>query len=133
MSLEPDQFRDVRCMLGVQPLSVRAIMQQILHLTGIPAGRIDELDRNIRLVTSFGIDDLSPVEAAKDVRIPSFIYQVRDDLMTYTADVQTIFNNMPVQEKQLFWIEGTTRRWDGYTYFSRHPEKMLAWFERYMA
>jgi len=133
ISREPEQFKNVRCMVGVQPLSVRAVMERILHLTGIPADRIDELDENIRLVTSFRLDDLSPLEAAKHVRIPSFIYQVRDDLMTYTSDVQAIFDNIPTEEKQLFWIEGTTRRWDGYSYFARHPEMMLAWFEKHMS
>ena len=132
ISREPSRFRDVRCLVGVQPLSVRAIMERMLHLIGIPADRIDELDRNIRLVTSFKLDDLSPIEAAKAIRIPSFIYQVRDDLMTYPGDVQTIFDNIPAVEKELLWIDGTTRRWDGYTYFSRHPERMLAWFAKYM-
>jgi AcrR family transcriptional regulator len=32
----------------------------------------------------------------------------------------------------LFWIEGTTRRWDGYTYFQRQPDRILEWFARFM-
>jgi hypothetical protein len=28
--------------------------------------------------------------------------------------VQIIFDNLAASEKDLFWIEGTTRRWDGY-------------------
>lgn len=35
-----------------------------------------------------------------------------------------------VEDKKLFWIEGTTRRWDGYDYFPEHPEQMLEWFNR---
>jgi uncharacterized protein len=132
MSLEPGRFKDVRCMVGAQPVSVRAIMSRTLDRVGIAPERIDELDRNLRVVTSFGIDELSPLEAAKDVRTPSFIYQVRDDAMTYSQDVQRIFDNIPTPDKELFWIDGTTRRWDGYTYFQRHPEKMLAWFASYM-
>ena len=133
MSRAPDAFKDVRCLVGVQPLSVRAIMARNLERLGIPAERIDELDQNLRLVTSFRLDELSPLEAAKAVRIPSYIYQVRDDLMTYPADVQAIFDNIPAAQKELDWIEGTTRRWDGYTHFARHPEKVLAWFEAHMA
>lgn len=133
MARNPEEFSDVRCMVGVQPLSVRAVMERALELAGIPAERIQELDRKIRLVTSFRIDDLSPVDAARNVRVPSFIYQVRDDRMINSAIVQTIFDNIPTPEKELYWVEGTTRRWDGYTYFSSHPEKMLAWFAKYMA
>jgi len=28
------------------------------------------------------------------------------------------------------WIEGTTRRFDGYNYFGQDPEKMMAWFAK---
>jgi pimeloyl-ACP methyl ester carboxylesterase len=133
MSRAPDQFRDVRCMVGVQPLAVPGLMKRVIGLIGIPADRIDQLDQEIRLVTSFRLGDLSPADAAKDFRVPSFIYQVREDVMSEAADVRTIFDNIGTEEKGLFWIDGTTRRWDGYTYFSRHPEKMLAWFEKYMA
>lgn len=40
-----------------------------------------------------------------------------------------MFDNIPVKEKKLFWIQGTTRRWDGYTYFQKEPKQMLEWFE----
>ena len=43
-----------------------------------------------------------------------------------------MFDNLPIKDKDLFWIMGTTRRWDGYTYFSKSPTKMLAWFKKYM-
>jgi hypothetical protein len=35
-------------------------------------------------------------------------------------------------EKELIWIEGTTRRFkDGYNWFGRHPEKVLAFLDKY--
>jgi len=37
------------------------------------------------------------------------------------------------KEKELIWIEGTTRRFkDGYSWFGRHPEKVLGFLEKYM-
>jgi hypothetical protein len=48
------------------------------------------------------------------------------------SDVQQIFDNMLVKDKKLFWIEGTTRRWDGYNYFPKHPEQTLEWFDTHM-
>jgi uncharacterized protein len=30
------------------------------------------------------------------------------------------------------WIHGTTRCWDGYLEFQRHPEPMLDWFAEHM-
>jgi hypothetical protein len=37
-----------------------------------------------------------------------------------------------VKDKKLFWIEGTTRRWDGYNYFPEHPKLMIEWFDTHM-
>ncbi len=48
-------------------------------------------------------------------------------------DMEMTFDKIPLKEKKLFWIEGTTRRWDGYAYFQHHPEQMLDWFATYMA
>ena len=46
--------------------------------------------------------------------------------------MQQIFDNIPAEDKKLFWIEGTTRRWDGYNYFPEHPEQMIEWFDTHM-
>jgi hypothetical protein len=48
------------------------------------------------------------------------------------SDVQQIFDNIPANDKKLFRIEGTTRRWDGYNYFPGHPEQMIEWFDTHM-
>jgi hypothetical protein len=33
----------------------------------------------------------------------------------------------------LYWIENATRRFkDGYNYFGRHPERIIAFFDKYM-
>jgi hypothetical protein len=58
--------------------------------------------------------------------------------MTRPEDVQAIFEAIPTGAdggpeipKDLWWIEGTTRRWDGYLHFQRHPDRALAWLERF--
>ncbi|MER7877436.1 hypothetical protein ABTY63_28480 [Streptomyces solisilvae] len=132
MARYPDAFENVRCLVGCQPLSPRYLLEKVMTSRGIPAERVDDLDELMRLKTSFTIDDLSPAPAAKSVRIPTFLYQVRDDAMTTPKDVQTIYDNMPIEAKKLFWIEGSTRRWDGYTYFQKDPSLMLDWFATYL-
>lgn len=92
-----------------------------------------ELDRNVKLITSFDLQGLSPVRAAEAVTTPTLLYQVHDDAMTVPSDVQSIFDAMPVKDKELFWVRGTTRRWDGYTHLQREPTRVLEWFERHMA
>ncbi|WP_193200930.1 alpha/beta hydrolase family protein [Nostoc sp. MG11] len=134
MSRHPEHLKDVhvRCLVGVQPLSPRFFLERQLDLIGVPADRIEELDRYIKLITSFDLHQLAPIQAAKSVTLPTLVYQVYDDVMTKPIDVQTIFDNMPARDKELFWVQGTTQRWDGYTYFQREPKVALDWFEKYM-
>lgn len=133
MSRHPDHFRDVRCLVGAQPLSPQFFYERLLDFAGVPADRIDELGRLVKINTSFAFQQLSPTQAAKDVKIPAFIYQVHDDSMTKPIDVQTIFDNILCKNKELLWIWETNRRWDGYNYFSKDPTKMLDWFDKYMS
>jgi hypothetical protein len=70
---------------------------------------------------------------------PSAFTSTRSDVAaavrvrTKAAPVSSaIFENIPIREKELLWIEGTTKRWDGYTRFAKEPGLMLAWFERNM-
>ena len=73
----------------------------------------------------------SPQAPARSVEVPTFIYQVHDDVMVTPSDVQAIYDAIPA-EKLLYWIRGTTRRWDGYLHFQRQPQQALDWFATYM-
>jgi hypothetical protein len=97
------------------------------------AERVDQLEREIQLVSSPTFDQMSPNVWARSVKTPTFLYQVHDDLMTTPADVQATFDAIPIPQKKLHWIHGTTLRWDGYLEFQRRPEPMLAWFDEYMS
>ena len=44
-----------------------------------------------------------------------------------------MFDDIPVAERKLQWIEHTTARWDGYLEFQRRPQPMLDWFAQYLA
>ena len=65
--------------------------------------------------------------------MPAFLYQVRRDSVTDPSHVQAMYDNIPVAEKKLEWIEGTTARFDGYLEFQRRPQPMLDWFAQYMS
>ncbi|WP_062792115.1 alpha/beta hydrolase family protein, partial [Sphingobium chlorophenolicum] len=132
MTRRPDAFEGVRCMVCPQPLSARVSLGRALERLGISNEYMERLDEKIRLYTSFSIDQFSPVPWAENVKIPTFLYQVREDVYTNPGDVQAIFDNIPISDKKLYWVEGTTRRWDGYTYFQRDPVQMLEWFDHYM-
>jgi hypothetical protein len=87
----------------------------------------------VRLRTSVGLEERVPQEWAKSVSVPTLPYQVRADSLTDPSDVQAMFDNIPVADKRLLWIEGTTAHWDGYLEFQRRPQPMLEWFDQHMA
>jgi hypothetical protein len=106
-------------------------------LTGAQIGHILQA-----MVDSFGQQLRSPIPRAPGTvavgvvlhrqRLRSDLIpdQVHDDVLTEPSDVQTMFDNIPVADKKLQWIHGTTRRWDGYLEFQRHPGPMLEWFAK---
>ncbi|OAT67866.1 hypothetical protein AWB85_12165 [Mycobacteroides immunogenum] len=130
MTRHPELFADVRALVAVQPISLRAMVERNLEMMSLE-DQFEAVDREVQLNLSFTIDQLSPLEYAKNCQVPTFILQVRDDALTKSSDVQSIFDNIPVDDKELFWIEDSTRRWDGYNYFSEHPEKLIDWFDKH--
>jgi uncharacterized protein len=132
MTDDPAAFHGVRCLVGPQPVTMKVIVERRLDLLGVPPDRVDELERRIVLRTSIGFARRMPTEWAKHVCVPTFLYQVHDDVLTRPNDIQTMFDNIPLADKKLTWISGTTARWDGYLEFQRRPDPMLEWFEKHM-
>jgi hypothetical protein len=133
MSKDSESFDGVRCLVGPQPVTMKRIVERRLALAGVPADRMDALERLVVLRTGIGFARRVPTEWAKSVCVPTFLYQVHDDVLTEPSDVQTMFDNIPLADKKLQWIDGTKARWDGYLEFQRRPEPMLAWFDKYMS
>ena len=132
MTRYPEAFDDVRCLVSPQPITPRYIAKRRLDAIGL-GDRLDDFNTLLRLQTSVGLERRIPQEWAKNVRVPTFLYQVHGDTLTEPEDVQTMFDNIPVADKKLQWIEGTTARWDGYLEFQRRPQPMLDWFAQHMS
>jgi hypothetical protein len=109
MTRFPAAFDGVRCLVAPQPVTPRIIVERRLAVMGL-GDRLDDFNTLIRLRTSVGLDQRVPQEWARNVRVPTFLYQVRGDILTHPSDVQAMFDNIPVAEKKLQWIEGTTAR-----------------------
>lgn len=122
----------MRCLVSPQPVTPRFIAERRLAVMGL-GGRLDDFNTLLRLRTSIGLERRVPQEWARSVRVPTFLYQVRGDTLTDPRDVQAMFDNIPVTDKKLQWLEGTTARWDGYLEFQRRPQPMLDWWAQYMS
>ncbi|GAB7045375.1 alpha/beta hydrolase [Catenuloplanes indicus] len=132
MTQFPDAFRGVRCLVGPQPVTASVIMGKRLAALGL-GDRLADFEQRIIARTGIGFGPRSPREWARNVRVPTLLYQVRGDVLTEPGDVQAMFDNLPVADKRLLWIDGTTARWDGYLEFQRRPEPMLDWFATHMS
>ena len=131
ISRRPELFENVCCMLSPLVVSMDALMGKFAHLQGV-SDYMDALDFEQKKLGGFENAAMSPHHFAADVKMPTFIVQVRNDAWTTPEDGQTTFDLLGSSEKELFWIEGTSRRFDGYNYFGQNPERMIAWFDRFM-
>lgn len=131
MTKRPDLFKDVKAFICPQPASMNYAMKEIATMQGL-GDYMEELDREQVKLGGFTNAEMSPHHYATNVKVPTFIVQVRDDVWTKSEDVQTTFDLLTVEDKKLFWIEGTTKRFDGYNYFGENPEQMVDFFDTYM-
>jgi esterase/lipase len=131
MSKQPEVFKNVKAFVCPQPASMNIGMKEILSLHGL-GEYMNEFDDEMCKQGGFTTSEMSPHPYASNVKIPTFIIQVREDVWSKPDDVQITYDLIPLKEKKLFWIDGTTQRFDGYNYFGRQPDQLIDWFDNYM-
>ena len=131
MFKHPKEFEEVRAIVAPQPILLSAFYRTILGHMGM-LDALPEVADALRRATSMEMKDMDMPPYATAVDIPTLLLQVRADTLTTLDDVQAIFDAMPTDQKDLIWIEGTNRRFDGYKYLPGNPKPMLDWFARFM-
>jgi hypothetical protein len=106
MTQFPAAFDGVRCLVAPQPVTAATIVERRLAVMGL-SERIGDLEQRILVRTGIGFAPRNPREWARNVRIPTFLYQVRDDVLTHPSDVQTMFDNIPPPRRS---FSGSTAR-----------------------
>ncbi len=118
----------VKAMVALQPLRNGDYLKSMK----IP-NSVYEAAEDYYQSSSGGHSLLPPIEeAAKSTCVPTRLVQARKDPNTNLAWINDVYSNIPV-EKEMFWLEEPTHRFDGYNWFRDHPEDMLGWFNRYMS
>lgn len=131
MRRQPDVFKDVKSMVLVQPISGASLVRRIANTMRLGKKGETAFEQQYQELWGYRVSDSSPIQDASFVSVPTLVVQVKDDTMTYPEDVQQIYDAIPSENKDLLWIEGTTQRFRGYTYFSEQPREMLEWYQRY--
>ena len=127
MAKHPEEFEHIKSLVLLQPVSASPIIEEFVKANNILDG-YQRFDNALHERTGFHLHEQSPLEYAKSIHIPTLVAQVHRDSMTRPEDVQSIYDAIPAEQKKLVWIEGTTRRFDGYNYFGEHPEVPIDWF-----
>ncbi|WP_063063440.1 alpha/beta hydrolase family protein [Nocardia violaceofusca] len=130
-SKHPEEFAEIKAMIMLQPVSARPVVEEFVKGIGMSDG-FEKFDKAVHERTGFHLDEQSPVEYVKAVTVPTLVAQVHDDTMTRPEDVQSIYDALQVQDKDLHWIRGTDQRFRGYNYFGEHPEVAIEWFDKHL-
>lgn len=127
----PEAFSEIQAMVMLQPVSARPIVETFVEGIGMADG-FEKFDKAVHERTGFHLDEQAPADHVGAVTVPTLVAQVHDDSMTRPDDVQSIFDAIPVKEKELYWIGGTNRRFDGYNFFGVHREVPIDWFDKFI-
>jgi alpha-beta hydrolase superfamily lysophospholipase len=134
MSKQPDAFRKVKCMVAVQPISMEVFVRTYAkkRFTNVGGRLVFPIVKAfVNWQSKYRLEDMSPRDYVKDIQVPTLYVQVRNDPWTELSDITGFYENTRV-EKEFFWLEGFTHRFQGYQYFGYRPEKMLWWLKKWM-
>ncbi|MBO0733728.1 MAG: hypothetical protein J2P49_05295 [Methylocapsa sp.] len=92
------------------------------------------IDLELVKLDAFAAAEMAPHLFAPSVKMPVYMIRVlKDEWMRHPEDTQKTFDLLGSKETELFWIEGATKRFrDGYNYFGRDPENVIAILDRHM-
>ncbi len=117
----------VKAMVALQPLSNGLYLKS----TGVSEEIYEEAEAYY-VENTGGYSLMAPIEgAAKSTSIPTRLVQARQDPNTDLGWIAELFGNIPV-EKEMYWLEEPTHRFDGYNWFADHPQDMLTWFDQHV-
>lgn len=129
----PDLFENVKCLLSPLVPNMSSVFEKLSGKAGI--GQYQELiDWQLVKLGGFPAADMSGALWAPNVKLPILMWQLRDDAVIQNPqDAQRTFDALGSKEKELYWIEGTTKRFeDGYNWFGRYPDRALSFLAKYM-
>ena len=130
MEKQPDAFVDIKSWILIQPLHGQTCIERSCEAMGIDVQKgIEEFAPINTELTGLTFEDHDMRPLIKHVKIPTLMLQVRQDMISRESDIQELFDNLDVEDKDIVWIEDTPWRFHGYTYFSDHPEKMIRWYD----
>ena len=129
----PELFENVKCLVSPLVPNMNSVFGKLSGYQGIEQYQ-ELIDLEVLKLGGFAAADMSGKLWAPNVKLPILMWQLRDDaVINNPTDAQSTFDALASTEKELYWLEGTTKRFeDGYNWFGRYPEKVLSFLAKYM-
>lgn len=119
-------------MILLQPVSMKTFIDTFIKRDGFDYESVFKyVDDKILEGSSFRLADFGVVEVASACKIPTKVLQVKKDFLTDVQNVQDVYDELDTKQKELYWIEGTDLRFQGYNFLGKEPEHMLDWFAKF--
>ncbi|MCP4133358.1 MAG: hypothetical protein GY754_20490 [bacterium] len=133
LSKEKELLRDVQCVVAVQPVSMLTfiISYTAKVFTQLGLVMLPILNKMLQLQGGYPLKDVSPIPYLSDLEIPILFIQTATDPWTNLKDVVSMYERTP-GTKELLLIPEVMGRFDGYNWVSRHPEKILDFFDKHI-
>ncbi len=129
-----DLVEEVKFLVAVQPISVGVFLRRYMSNVYTPLSLylIPIVDRFVQWRGGFAFREMSPLEYAKDVRVPTLYIQAREDPWFEASDVQG-FYDASAGPKDMWWIEGKMQRFEAYNYVCANPERIIAFAKKHFS
>lgn len=126
--LEDDMqgFKQVKSMIAVQPLTYDYFVKAM----GIP-GFMVRSGNKVNAQRGVNLNGDSFLPYAKKLSMPVMVIQNQNDPMTNMEMVKQYYNDIKT-EKEMVWLELEKKRGAAYDWLGKNPERILAWFDKYL-
>lgn len=140
-SQAPEKFSDpkIRSVVAIQPPIADKMNKRFI----IAKTKMDLDDKVLNAqIEKYGFGFADNLTDVKSLTVPVLFLQTEADEYTFdvetgTNDVQLIYDAVPT-EKEMIWVRetgerphGSGKRFDGYRYFNKYPDQLLAFLERH--
>lgn len=132
MHKSPADFEGIKAFMNLQPLSLGAFIDGMsAQFEFSHPDNVRLFSKHLKKRTGISCEECCVEDIAPAVSIPTRLVQVRNDWRTTQKSIQDIHDNVSSEDKSLAWIENEDERLQGYTYFARHPDELIEWFNKY--
>ena len=134
MSRDPEAFSRARCLVAIQPLSMSVFVRSYLRSTYTSLGlAVLPLTEGLRRwLGGHPMEEMSPREYVKDIKVPTLYVQGRTDPWTELSDIEGMYEATRAP-KEFWWLETTKSRPEAYQYVGEHPQRLVEFIEAHMA